>query len=99
AGERRGRGGPDPVRDWSKVGGMSDPKSLTGEALAAIGKAQTPADLERIETEYLGRKSGHVSRLLSNIGQLPPEQKAALGKSANEAQRHIEAAPARRPPD
>src|SRR5438477_12148263 len=70
---------------------MSDPKSLTGEALAAIGKAQTPADLEQIETEYLGRKSGHVSRLLSNIGQLPPEQKAALGKSANEAKRNIEA--------
>src|SRR5213078_2579116 len=71
---------------------MSDPSALTSEALAAIGKAQTPADLERIETEYLGRKSGHVSRLLSNIGQLPPEQKAALGKSANEAKRNLEAA-------
>src|SRR2546429_276383 len=75
---------------------MSDPSALTSEALAAIGKAQTPADLERIETEYLGRKSGRVSRLLSNIGQLPPQEKAALGKAANEAKRNIEAALAAR---
>src|SRR5437879_13646873 len=75
---------------------MSDPSALTSEALAAIGKAQTPADLERIESEYLGRKSGQVSRLLSNIGRLPPEQKAALGKAANEAKRNIEAALAAR---
>ena len=36
---------------------MNDPSSLTGEALAAIGKAQSPAELERIEIEYLGRKT------------------------------------------
>ena len=56
---------------------MNDPSSLTSEALAAIGKAQSPAELEQIEIEYLGRKSGRVSALLSNIAQLPA---AALKK-------------------
>ena len=37
---------------------MSDPSALSGQALAAIAKAQTRAELEAIELEYLGRKSG-----------------------------------------
>lgn len=71
---------------------MSDPLGLTTQALAAIGQARTDAELERIELEYLGRKSGHVSKLLSNIGSLAPAEKAALGKAANDAKRAIEAA-------
>ena len=70
---------------------MSDPNALTSEALAAIGKAQTADDLERIEVEYLGRKSGRVSKLLEGIGSLAPDQKAALGKAVNDAKRAIEA--------
>ena len=75
---------------------MIDASALVSQALAAIGKAQSPADLDRIEIEYLGRKSGHVSRLLSNIGALPAAEKAALGKAANEAKRDIEDALATR---
>jgi len=75
---------------------MSDPSALTSEALAAIGKAQSPADLERIEVEYLGRKSGRVSRLLANIATLSPEERAALGKAANDAKRAIDGALAAR---
>ena len=71
---------------------MTDPSALTNEALDAIGKAQTPAELERIEVEYLGRKSGFVSKLLEGIGQLSPEERAALGKAVNEAKRSIEEA-------
>ncbi len=71
---------------------MSDPAGLTTEALAAIAKARTAEELERIEVEYLGRKSGQVSRLLSDIGKLDPAERAALGKAANEARRSIEAA-------
>ena len=75
---------------------MSDSVTLTTEAVAAVGKAQTAADLERIEVEYLGRKNGRVSKLLSNIGALPAAEKAALGKAANDAKRAIEAALASR---
>jgi phenylalanyl-tRNA synthetase alpha chain len=70
---------------------MSDPSALITEALAAIAKARTEAELEAIELEYLGRKSGQISRLLSGIGKLEPAQRATLGQSANEAKRAIEA--------
>ena len=75
---------------------MSDAASLTGHALDAIGQAQTEDALAKIELEYLGRRSGLVSTLLSNIGSLRAEEKAALGKAANEAKRAIESALAAR---
>jgi len=71
---------------------VTESTDLTAEALAAIGRAQAAADLEQIELEYLGRKSGRVSALLSNIAALAPAERAALGKSANDAKRAIEAA-------
>jgi phenylalanyl-tRNA synthetase alpha chain len=75
---------------------VSDPQELTSEALAAIGGAQSQQDLERIEVDYLGRKSGRISQMLSNIGSLAASERASLGKSANEAKRAIEAALATR---
>jgi phenylalanyl-tRNA synthetase alpha chain len=75
---------------------MSDPQALTSQGLAAIGKAQTEEELERIELDYLGRKSGHISQLLSGIAKLAPSDRAALGQAANEAKRAIEAALAAR---
>src|SRR5260221_695001 len=71
---------------------MSDPSALSGQALAAIAKAQTRTELEAIEMEYLGRKSGQISTLLSGIGKLDPAERAALGQAANEAKKAIEAA-------
>ena len=70
---------------------MSDPIELTKEALAAIAKARTEGELETINLDYLGRKSGQVSRLLVGIGQMDPAKRAALGQAANEAKRTIEA--------
>ena len=75
---------------------MSDPAQLTKEALAAIGKAHSESELEAIALDYLGRKSGKVSSLLSGIGQMDPAERAALGQAANEAKRAIEAALAAR---
>jgi len=70
---------------------MSDkPDALSAEALAAIAKARTEAELEAIAVEYLGRKNGRISTLLSSIGKLEPAQRAALGQSANEAKKAIE---------
>jgi phenylalanyl-tRNA synthetase alpha chain len=70
---------------------MNDPAALTAEALEAIAKARTEAELEAIALEYLGRKNGRLSSLLSGIGKLAPEERAALGQSANEAKNAIEA--------
>jgi phenylalanyl-tRNA synthetase alpha chain len=70
---------------------VSDPSALSSEALAAIAKARTKAELEAIELEYLGRKSGRISSLLSGIGKLDPAERAKLGQAANEAKKAIEA--------
>jgi phenylalanyl-tRNA synthetase alpha chain len=70
---------------------MSDPSALSARALAAIANAQTRAELDAIEMEYLGRKSGQLSGLLSGIGKLDPAQRSALGQAANEAKKAIEA--------
>jgi phenylalanyl-tRNA synthetase alpha chain len=71
---------------------MSDPSALSSEALVAIAKAQTNVELEAIETDYLGRKSGRLSSLLSGIGKLEPAERAQLGQAANDAKKAIEAA-------
>ena len=75
---------------------MSDPTGLTKEALGAIAKARTEGELDTIALDYLGRKSGQITKLLTGIGQLAPAQRAELGQSANEAKRAIEAALANR---
>jgi phenylalanyl-tRNA synthetase alpha chain len=75
---------------------VSDPSGLIKEAEAAIAKARTEGELETITLDYLGRKSGQITKLLTGIGQLAPDQRAALGQSANEAKRAIEAALASR---
>src|SRR5258708_7083967 len=75
---------------------MSDPSPLSGQALAAVAKAQTTTELEAIEMEYLGRKSGKLSSLLSGIGKLEPAERARLGQAANEAKKAIEPALATR---
>jgi phenylalanyl-tRNA synthetase alpha chain len=75
---------------------LSDPTALTKEALAAIEKARTEGELETITLDYLGRKSGQITKLLTGIGQLGPGERAALGQSANEAKRAIEGALASR---
>jgi phenylalanyl-tRNA synthetase alpha chain len=71
---------------------MTEASDLTAQALAAIGRAQSNDELANLELEYLGRKNGQISRLLSGIGRLAPAEKAQLGKDANEAKRAIEAA-------
>ena len=75
---------------------MSDPSGLTKEALVAVAKARTEGELETISLDYLGRKSGQITKLLTGIGQLAPAERAALGQSANEAKRAIEGALANR---
>jgi phenylalanyl-tRNA synthetase alpha chain len=70
---------------------MSDPLELSGQALAAIAKAQTEAELDALALEYLGRKSGLLTSLISSIGRLTPDQRAALGRAVNEAKNAIEA--------
>jgi phenylalanyl-tRNA synthetase alpha chain len=75
---------------------VSDTVELTREALAAIAKARSDGELETIALDYLGRKSGQVTHLLTGIGKMAPAERAALGQAANDAKRTIETALAAR---
>ncbi|MGZ4313430.1 MAG: phenylalanine--tRNA ligase subunit alpha [Solirubrobacteraceae bacterium] len=61
------------------------------EAAEAIAAAATTAALEDVRVRYLGRKA-ELPNLLRNVAQLPPEERAATGKAANQARQALEAA-------
>ncbi len=44
--------------------------------------AQTLAEIEQLRIDYLGKK-GHISRLLAQIAQTPPEQRPEFGRQVN----------------
>ena len=63
---------------------------LRGEAEAAIGRAQSSAELEELRVRYLGRKA-ELPNVLRSIATLAPEQRGATGKAANQARQALEA--------
>jgi phenylalanyl-tRNA synthetase alpha chain len=68
---------------------MADLQQLRAEAEAAIGAAGSGSELEELRVRYLGRKS-QLTQALRSIGELPPEQRGAVGKEANEVRRALE---------
>src|SRR4051795_1760030 len=68
---------------------MADLDSLRSEAGAAIAAAASSAELEELRVRYLGRKS-ELTQTLRSIGELPPEQRGPVGKSANEVRVALE---------
>jgi phenylalanyl-tRNA synthetase alpha chain len=61
------------------------------EATAAIAAATTTSALEDVRVRFLGRKA-ELPNLLRGVAGLPPEQRAATGKAANQARQALEAA-------
>ena len=47
-----------------------------------LAKANAPEDLEQLRIKYLGRKSV-LAASLKHLGRLPPDQRAAFGKTLN----------------
>jgi len=66
-------------------------EQLRAEAEQAIMTAADTQTLENVRIHYLGRKA-ELPNLLRNVAALPPEERAATGKAANEARRALEAA-------
>ena len=64
---------------------------LRGRALAAVHKADDPAELDGVESAYLGR-NGELRKLLGGIGQLPGEDRPKVGALANPIREELEAA-------
>jgi phenylalanyl-tRNA synthetase alpha chain len=68
---------------------------IQNAALTAIGQANTPEALETARVEYLGRK-GQLTGVLRGMGQVPADQRPAVGQRANEVRVRLEAAFAER---
>ncbi len=59
------------------------------EALKSIKEAQDEKVLEELKIKYLGRK-GKVTACLRQIGQLPKDMRAKIGKEGNEVKERIQ---------
>src|SRR5919107_1251485 len=68
---------------------MPELDQLRSEAESAIAAAGSAAELEELRVRYLGRKA-ELTQTLRSIGELPPEQRGAVGKRGNEVKRALE---------
>jgi phenylalanyl-tRNA synthetase alpha chain len=59
-------------------------------AVAEIESAGTAAALEELRVKHLGRKA-ELPNMLRGVAQLPPDERGAVGKRANEVRRALEA--------
>ncbi|MEI2701860.1 MAG: phenylalanine--tRNA ligase subunit alpha [Baekduia sp.] len=64
--------------------------SLETDGLAQIDAAATTAELEEVRVGLLGRKA-ELPNLLRGVADLPPEQRGAVGKRANQVRQALEA--------
>src|SRR4051794_20491505 len=64
---------------------------LKAEGEAAIAEAAGTDALEQARVRFLGRKA-ELPNMLRGVAQLPPEERGAVGRAANEARRALEAA-------
>jgi phenylalanyl-tRNA synthetase alpha chain len=65
--------------------------ALRAEGEAAVAAAPSTAELEDVRVRFLGRKA-ELPNLLRDVGKLPPEERGAVGRGANEARRALEVA-------
>ncbi len=66
-------------------------EQLRDEGQAAIDAAAGTAELEEVRVRFLGRKA-ELPRLLRGVAELPADERAAVGRTANEVRRQLEAA-------
>ncbi|MGI6104950.1 MAG: phenylalanine--tRNA ligase subunit alpha [Raoultibacter sp.] len=65
--------------------------ALQVETLAAIEKAADSSELEQVRISVLG-KAGSLTAYLRSMGQLPKEERAEVGKTANQVRVAVESA-------
>src|SRR3989338_1453424 len=63
---------------------------LSHEAAAAVGQARSADDLEQLRVKFLGRKS-RLADIMKSLGQLSGEERAQVGKRANQFKTTVEA--------
>ncbi|MBI1792281.1 MAG: phenylalanine--tRNA ligase subunit alpha [Acidobacteria bacterium] len=65
--------------------------ALRESALAGIGAAASPEDLERVRVDVLGRK-GALAQVSKDMGKIPPSERAAAGQLLNAVKLALEEA-------
>src|SRR3954449_2443097 len=65
-------------------------EAIHDAAGAEIDSAGTAAEPEELPVKHLGRKA-ELPNILRGVAQLPPEERGAVGKRANEVRRALEA--------
>ncbi len=63
---------------------------LRAEAERELAAASSSEELEELRVRYLGRKA-ELPRLLRGVAELPPQERGAVGRAANEARSALEA--------
>ncbi len=66
-------------------------EELKRAALASVAAASSPAELEQLRIDYLGRK-GELTSVLSNLGEVAAADRPAIGQAGNRAKQEIFAA-------
>jgi phenylalanyl-tRNA synthetase alpha chain len=64
-------------------------QELQDEAQGAIAAARTSMELEELRVRYLGRKA-ELPQMLRGVASLPPQERGAVGKAANQARQALE---------
>jgi phenylalanyl-tRNA synthetase alpha chain len=77
------------------MSGLSELDGLRLAALEQVKSASSSAELEALETQYLGRK-GELTQLLRKIGEQPAEQRREFGMAVNRAKEELAGAIAQR---
>ncbi|MEP0766601.1 MAG: phenylalanine--tRNA ligase subunit alpha [Fimbriimonadia bacterium] len=70
---------------------MTEIDRIEAEANERLAACKSLAELEAVETEYLGRK-GALSEFLKGIGKLPPEERPTAGQRCNALKQSLAAA-------
>ena len=70
---------------------MNTIQTLLAEGLVALAAVQDLNELELVKARYLG-KSGEITALLKQLGQMSPEEKKTAGAAINAGKQQFEAA-------
>ncbi|MBW3554622.1 MAG: phenylalanine--tRNA ligase subunit alpha [Gemmatimonadetes bacterium] len=65
--------------------------ALEAAAADEVGGVASGDDLEALRVRLLGRKEGRLTAILRRVGELPADQKPAVGKRANEVKEAVSA--------
>src|SRR5262245_33967256 len=69
-----------------------DIAKLSAEFQEQLRKANTPAEVEELRNQYVGRKRGALTALLKELPKLSPEERGPAGKQINDLKRSVEEA-------